>query len=104
VGRHPNIEVLTKSQVVGLSGFVGNFKVSVRQQPRYVRLDKCTGCGDCQKVCPVDIPSAFECGMTTRHPISRPFPQAIPNTYSILRAGQPPAKTPVRPVSTSVAT
>jgi heterodisulfide reductase subunit A len=92
VGRHPNIEILTKSQVVGLSGFVGNFKVSVRQQPRYVRLDKCTGCGDCQKVCPVDIPSAFECGMTNRHPISRPFPQAIPNTYSILRAGQPPCE------------
>jgi heterodisulfide reductase subunit A len=92
VGRHPNIEILTKSQVVGLSGFVGNFKASVRQQPRYVRLDKCTGCGDCQKVCPVDVPSAFECGMTTRHPISRAFPQAIPNTYSILRAGQPPCE------------
>jgi heterodisulfide reductase subunit A2 len=92
VGRHPNIEILTKSQVVGVSGFVGNFKVSVRQQPRYVSLEKCTGCGDCQKVCPIDVSSSFECGMATRHPISRPFPQAIPNTYSILRAGQPPCQ------------
>jgi heterodisulfide reductase subunit A2 len=92
VGRHPNIEILTKSEVVNVSGFVGNFKVSVNQKPRYVSQEKCTGCGDCQEVCPVDFPSKFECGMTTRHPISRPFPQAIPNTYSILRAGQPPCE------------
>jgi heterodisulfide reductase subunit A2 len=92
VGRHPNIEILTKSEVVNLSGFVGNFKVSVHQRPRYVSEDKCTGCGDCQEVCPVEFPSNFECGMTTRHPISRPFPQAIPNTYSIQRAGQPPCE------------
>jgi heterodisulfide reductase subunit A len=92
VGRHHNIEILTKSQIMDLSGFVGNFKVRVLQKPRYVRLDKCTGCGDCQQVCPIDIPSPFELGMTTRHPISRPFPQAIPNTYSILRAGMPPCQ------------
>ena len=92
VGRHPNIEILTKSQIMDLSGFVGNFKVRVLQKPRYVMLDKCTGCGDCQQVCPIDIPSPFELGMTTRHPISRPFPQAIPNTYSILREGMPPCQ------------
>ena len=92
VGRHPNIEILTKSQVEKVSGFVGNFKVTVRQQPRYVKLDKCTGCGDCQQVCPVEFPSQFELGMANRHPISRAFPQAIPNTYSILRAGAPPCE------------
>lgn len=92
VGRHPNIEILTKSEVEGVSGFVGNFNVFVRQKPRYVSEDKCTGCGDCQEVCPIDVPSQFECKMTTRHPISRPFPQAIPNTYAIMRAGQPPCE------------
>jgi heterodisulfide reductase subunit A len=92
VGRHPNIEILTKSEVVGVSGFVGNFTARVHQKPRYVSLDKCTGCGDCLEVCPIEIPSAFECGLTTRHPISRAFPQAIPNTYSILRAGEPPCQ------------
>ena len=92
VGRHPNIEILTKSQVVGVSGFVGNFKVSIRQEPRYVSLEKCTGCGDCQPVCPVQVVSKFECGLTTRHPISRAFPQAIPNTFSIRRTGQPPCE------------
>jgi heterodisulfide reductase subunit A2 len=92
VGRHPNIEILTKSQVTGVSGFVGSFNISVRQEPRYVSLEKCTGCGDCQNVCPIQVPSAFECGMTTRHAISRPFPQAIPNTYAIMRLGQPPCE------------
>ncbi|MGC8659200.1 MAG: FAD-dependent oxidoreductase, partial [Desulfomonilaceae bacterium] len=92
VGRHPNVEILTKAEVQEVSGFVGNFKVRVLQKPRYVSIDKCTGCGDCQQVCPINIPSPFELGMTTRHPISRPFPQAIPNTYSILRAGMPPCQ------------
>lgn len=92
VGRHPNIEILTKTEVVKLSGFVGNFKALVHKRPRYVSQEKCTGCGDCQEVCPVEFPSKFECQMTTRHPISRPFPQAIPNTFSILRTGQPPCE------------
>ncbi len=93
VGRHPNVEILTKSEVAEVTGFVGNFKVKVRQKPRYVSTEKCTGCGDCQPVCPIDITSDFEVGLATRHPISRPFPQAIPNTYSILRAGSPPCQT-----------
>lgn len=92
VGRHPNIKILTKSQITKLSGFVGNFKARVLQKPRYVATDKCTGCGDCQQVCPIDIPSPFELGMATRHPISRNFPQAIPNTYSIMREGMPPCQ------------
>jgi heterodisulfide reductase subunit A len=92
VGRHPNIEILTKAEVAEVSGFVGNFKVKVRQQPRYVNLDKCTGCGDCQPVCPINVESKFELGMATRHPISRPFPQAIPNKYSIIREGMPPCQ------------
>lgn len=90
VGRHPNIEVLSKSEVIELSGFVGNFKARVRQKPRYVDLKKCTGCGDCEKVCPVEISSGFELGLATRRPISRPFPQAVPNTFSITRLGLPP--------------
>ena len=92
VGRHPNIELLTKAQVLEVSGMVGDFRVKVKLAPRYVSLEKCTGCGDCQKVCPIDIPSTFELGLTTRHPISRPFPQAIPNTYAIVRAGTPPCQ------------
>jgi heterodisulfide reductase subunit A2 len=92
VGRHPNIEILTKAQVTEVSGYVGNFTVRVKQQPRYVDLKKCTGCGDCQKACPIEIGNEFELGMATRHPISRPFPQAIPNTYAISWLGDPPCQ------------
>jgi len=92
VGRHPNIEILTKTEVVELSGFVGNFQARLRQKPRYVDLKKCTGCGDCLKVCPIDINNEFELGLATRHPISRSFPQAIPNTFAISRLGKPPCQ------------
>ncbi len=51
VGRHPNITLLTYSEVEEVSGYVGNFKVKVRQKARYVDEDKCTGCGLCWEYC-----------------------------------------------------
>ena len=53
VGTHPNITLLTHSQVEGISGYVGNFKVKVRRKARYVDEDKCTGCLQCVERCPV---------------------------------------------------
>ena len=53
VGQNPNIELHTYSEVVEISGFVGNYKVKIRKKPRYVDLKKCTGCGECTKACPV---------------------------------------------------
>ncbi len=52
VGKHPNIELLTMSEIDDVSGYVGNFKVRIRKNPRYVRLDRCTGCGKCWEECP----------------------------------------------------
>jgi len=51
VGQNPHIRLLTYSEVVGVSGYVGNFKVKIRQKKRYVDLSKCTGCGICWEVC-----------------------------------------------------
>ena len=51
VPRHPNIELLTYSEMEEVSGFVGNFKVKVRKKPRYIDIDKCTGCGLCAENC-----------------------------------------------------
>jgi heterodisulfide reductase subunit A len=51
VGRHPNITLLTWSEVEQVSGYVGNFKVRVRRKPRYVDETKCTGCGLCWEYC-----------------------------------------------------
>ena len=53
VGAHPNINLLSYSQVESVSGYVGNFKVKVRRKARYVNEDKCTGCLQCIERCPV---------------------------------------------------
>jgi NADH:ubiquinone oxidoreductase subunit E len=50
--RDMNIEVLTMSEMVTLTGDPGNFKATVRTKPRSVNLDACTGCGDCMEHCP----------------------------------------------------
>ena len=51
--RDHNIDVLTMADVVHLDGGPGAFKVKVQQRPRSVDLDKCTGCGECWRYCPV---------------------------------------------------
>jgi heterodisulfide reductase subunit A len=55
VGKHPNIELLSWSEVKEVSGFVGNFKVKIRKKARYVDIDKCNGCGACWENCPTII-------------------------------------------------
>jgi heterodisulfide reductase subunit A len=50
-GRHPNITLLSYSEVEEVSGYVGNFKVKVRKKARYVDEDTCTGCGLCWTEC-----------------------------------------------------
>ncbi len=52
VGVHPNIELLTYSEVTKVDGFVGNFKVKVKKKARYVDLKLCNSCGDCWTYCP----------------------------------------------------
>ena len=79
-GRHPNITLLTYSEVEEVSGYVGNFDVRIRQRARSVDMDKCTGCGTCEEKCPrrvVDF-AGFDVGMGKRKAIYRPFPQAVP--------------------------
>jgi len=53
VGDHPNIKLMSYSEVEDVSGYVGNFKVQVRRKARYVDEDKCTGCGLCVDACVV---------------------------------------------------
>jgi heterodisulfide reductase subunit A len=79
VAQHPNIELLSYSDVTGFSGYVGNFTARIRRRPRYVEEEKCNGCGLCTEKCPISVPSEFECGLGKRKAIYRPFPQAVPN-------------------------
>jgi len=79
VKSHPNIELMTYSEVVDVQGYVGNFKATIRRKPRYVDESLCTGCGICQEKCPWKAESEFDCGLGQRKAIYTPFPQAVPN-------------------------
>jgi heterodisulfide reductase subunit A len=80
-GRHPNITLLTYSEVTGVSGYLGNYKVTVKKHPRYVREDLCVGCLQCIEACVFKkprIPDEFNMGLNMRRPIYLPFAQATP--------------------------
>lgn len=81
VSRHPNVELLTLSTIKKVSGFVGNFTVTLHQKARYVDASQCTACGDCAKVCPQRFPDEFNLGLSTRTAIYQPFPQAVPAAF-----------------------
>jgi len=82
VGRHPNVTLLTYSEVKEITGYIGNFHVKILKKPRFV-TDECTACGDCSKVCPVALPNEFDVGLAIRNAIYIPFPQAVPAIYVI---------------------
>jgi len=80
VRQHPNIKLLTYSEVEDVKGYVGNFEVTIRKKARYVNEEVCTGCGACIQRCPQKrIPSEFDRGLGRRTAIYIPFPQAVPN-------------------------
>jgi len=81
VQQNPLIHLHTLSEVEDVSGYVGNFKVSIKKRARYVDEDKCTLCGDCEQVCPQVAPSEFDMGLKPRKAIHIPFPQAVPSSY-----------------------
>lgn len=92
VGRHPNIEVLTNSEVLEASGEVGHFQVTLEQRPRYIDPLRCTACGDCARVCPVVLPDAFNEGLSQRRAAYKLYPQAVPNAYAIEKRGIAPCR------------
>jgi heterodisulfide reductase subunit A len=83
VGRHPNIEIISFADLLSVSGFIGNFKVKIRRNPRYVIAENCTGCGECRDVCPIEYPNEWDMSLGVRTAISVPFDQAVPLIYTI---------------------
>jgi len=78
-GSHPNITLMSWSEVTKVDGYVGNFTVTIRQKARYVNTELCTGCGICQEKCPKKvIDDVFEAGLGYRKAVYTPFPQAVP--------------------------
>jgi len=88
--RDLNIDVFTMADVVGLEGEPGSFRAVLRQRPRFVDIDKCTACGDCTEVCPVEIPSSFDAGLGKRKAADRVHAQAAPNANVIVKKGRAP--------------
>jgi heterodisulfide reductase subunit A-like polyferredoxin len=92
IGRHKDIEILTLSEVERIEGRPGNFTVTIKKHPRYIDETKCTGCGACTEACPVVLPSEFDHGLADRKAIFRPYPQAVPNVFTISRRGPSPCQ------------
>lgn len=80
VERHPDIEILTLSKVRDVHGEEGSFQVTLTRQPRYINEERCTACGICSKVCPVEV---MDPQRGLRKAVFRPDPQSIPATYLI---------------------
>jgi len=83
VGRHPNIEIVSFADILKVEGHVGDFKVKVRKNPRYVIAKNCTGCGECRDACPIEYPNPADMKLGVRKAISVPFDQAVPLVYTI---------------------
>lgn len=79
VVQHPNIKLYTFAEVCEVSGFIGNFNVRIKQKPKYVDHNKCTGCGTCWEKCPAKVPSEYNLHLGQRKAIYISSPQAVPN-------------------------
>ncbi len=78
-GTHPNITLLTWSEVMSVSGYIGNFSVAIKKKARFVNEELCTGCGICVEKCPKKtIDHEYEAGLGYRKVIYTPFAQAVP--------------------------
>ncbi len=76
--RHPNIEILTYTEVDRVEGEAGDFKVTLIKKPRYIIESKCTGCTTCVEYCPVKVPDPFNQDISKNKAVHIYFSQAIP--------------------------
>jgi heterodisulfide reductase subunit A len=83
LARHPNIEIRTLTRIAEVRGEPGDFRVLLSGRPRYVEESKCSGCGDCTRVCPVRVPDPYNLGLSQTRAIRVPFPQAVPQAAYI---------------------
>ena len=88
VSRHPNVELMTYSEIENVEGYIGNFKVTVKKKARYVDVSKCTACGDCTENCPVIELDDYNANLMDRKAIYIPFPQAVPQKYTIAKTDE----------------
>ena len=78
IDRHPNIEIMTLTEVDRVEGEAGDFKVTLLKKPRYIIEDKCTGCAVCAEYCPVNVPDKYNQNLSLSKACHVYFPQATP--------------------------
>ncbi len=76
--RHPNIDILTLTEIDRVEGEAGNFKVTLIKKPRYIDEDKCRGCTTCAEYCPVEILDRYNQNLSFAKAAHIYFPQAVP--------------------------
>jgi heterodisulfide reductase subunit A2 len=82
VALHPGVQVLTGGEITEVSGHLGNFQVTVRQQGITV-ADNCDLCGQCASACPIKVSDERQAGLENRQAIYLPSPTAFPGRYVI---------------------
>ena len=91
-GRHLNIELMPMSQVTAVEGSAGDFTVKLTQAPRFIDMEKCTACGECDAVCPVELPNPFDEGLSAKKAAFKLYPQAMPSAFAIDKGDRAPCK------------
>ncbi len=91
-GRHKDIDIIAGAEVVDVTGEPGNFKVKLHKKARYVDLAKCTGCGECANVCPVELKDLFNGKLANRKATYKLYAQATPNAFAIDKRGVAPCR------------
>ena len=82
---HENVEVVTSATVGEVSGAAGSFSVTLDRAPTSVDPDKCTDCGACEAVCPVEVDREFGGGVETRKAVYRCYPKAVGKGFTVDR-------------------
>ncbi len=81
--QHKNIDIITNAELKSSQRKAGNFNLLIERKPTFVKEDKCTACGNCAEVCPVEVPNEWNEKLMMRKAIYKPFPQSVPDVYTI---------------------
>lgn len=81
--EHKNINIITAAELKSSQRKAGNFNLLVEKKPSYIKEDKCTACGNCAEVCPVEVPDDWNENLMSKKAIYKPFPQSVPDVYTI---------------------
>jgi heterodisulfide reductase subunit A2 len=89
-GRHLNVQLLTMTEIQSVTGEEGDFCVTLKERPRFIDLEKCTACGECSTICPVELPSDFDENLRERKAAFKLYPQAMPSGFAIEKRDKAP--------------